>query len=61
MQSNERKRQAGKTDYRDSPVAWFAVLQRAVEQENCERAAEAQAELRRLGVRVAFDAAGATQ
>ena len=38
----------------DSPVAWFAVLERARETNNFERAAEAQRQLERLGVRVAY-------
>jgi len=41
-------------DYRNSPVAWFVELESALDNSNYERAAEAQRELQRLGVRVAF-------
>jgi hypothetical protein len=42
------------TDYRNSPVAWFCVLERERERNNFERAAEAVRELKRLGVTVKF-------
>jgi hypothetical protein len=38
----------------DMPLYWFAALERAVAQGDFERAAEAQRNLRRLGVEVAF-------
>lgn len=44
-------------DYRDSPVAWFVVLERAREDHNFEAAAQAQRELKRLGVTVRFSRA----
>ena len=36
----------------DSPLYWFAVLKQAIDQSDYERAAEAQRNLRRLGVEV---------
>jgi hypothetical protein len=44
-----------KFDPRNSPVAWFAVLDRARERGDFERAAEAVRELRRLGVFVTYE------
>ena len=41
-------------DPTDSPIAWFAVLERARITGNHELAAKAEAELRRLGVSVKF-------
>jgi hypothetical protein len=38
----------------DWPLYWFARLEKAVEQGDHEAAAEAQRELARLGVRVAY-------
>ena len=38
----------------DSPVAWFAVLERARRTNDFELAAQAQRELQRLGVVVRF-------
>jgi hypothetical protein len=38
----------------DSPTAWFAVLERARRTHDYELAAQAQRELRRLGVIVRF-------
>jgi hypothetical protein len=38
----------------DWPLYWFARLEKAVEQGNHQAAAEAQRELARLGVRVAY-------
>ena len=38
----------------DSPVAWFAVLERARETNDFERAAEARRQLQRLGVNVKY-------
>ncbi|MFH0983756.1 MAG: hypothetical protein V2A79_19750 [Planctomycetota bacterium] len=51
-----RQSQSDKRDqtYRDSPTAWFAVLERARRDNDFRRAAEAERELRRLGVRVRF-------
>ena len=46
--------QQTQTDWRDSPTAWFAVLERAHQDGDHERAAEAIRELRRLGVAVRF-------
>ena len=43
-------------EYRDSPVAWFAMLERAIRDGDYERAAVAQRELKRLGVKVKFPA-----
>jgi hypothetical protein len=40
--------------YRDSPIAWFAALERARKIEDFELAAEAQQQLRRLGVIVTY-------
>ena len=42
---------------RESRVAWFAVLERAMIQRQPERAAQAIRELRRLGVNVTYDEA----
>ena len=39
---------------KDEPVYWFVLLSKAVEMGNHFAAAEAQRELRRLGVRVAY-------
>lgn len=41
----------------DSPVAWFAVLERARRIEDFEMAAQALRELERLGVRVKYHSA----
>jgi hypothetical protein len=38
----------------DSPTAWFVELERALEKDNFQRAAEAKRQLERLGVRVSF-------
>jgi len=38
----------------DSPIAWFAVLQRARTIDNYKQAAHAMSELERLGVTVRF-------
>jgi hypothetical protein len=43
------------TDHRDTTTYWFVVLEIAREQGNFERAAEAQRQLRRLGVRVSYE------
>ena len=40
--------------YRDSPTAWFAVLEVARREQDFERAAEAVRQLKRLGVIVRF-------
>ena len=45
---------ATQTDWRESPTAWFAVLERARMDGNHERAAQAIRELRRLGITVRF-------
>lgn len=42
------------SDHRESPTYWFAVLEIAREQSDYESAAEAQRQLSRLGVRVAY-------
>ena len=44
-----------KADAIDSPTAWFAVLEAARLRNDFERAAEANRQLRRLGVKVQFD------
>ncbi len=38
----------------DSPVAWFAVLERARQSNDFETAAKARQELERLGVKVKY-------
>ena len=43
-----------KTKYVDSPVAWFAVLERARQDSNFQLAAKATQELGRLGVIVKY-------
>ncbi len=43
-----------KSDAENSPVAWFAVLERARNTNDFPRAAHAVEELRRLGVTVKF-------
>jgi len=48
-------------DYNESPVAWFFILERALERGNFERAANAQKELRRLGIEVRYTRLAATQ
>jgi hypothetical protein len=45
----------------DWPIYWFAKLEKAVEQGDHEAAAEAQRELARLGVRVAYGRPKATR
>jgi len=50
-----------KIDYNESPVAWFFILERALERGNFERAANAQKELRRLGIEVRYTRLAATQ
>lgn len=42
------------TDYTEQPIYWFAILDCAVEEGDHAAAAEAQRELARLGVRVAY-------
>jgi len=42
-------------DYRDAPTYWFAALEIARERDDFERAAEAQRQLRRLGVIVRYE------
>lgn len=42
-------------DPQNCPTAWFAVLERAREEGDYERAAQAERELRRLGVAVRFN------
>ena len=45
-----------KTSHRpeDSPTAWFCELERARQRQDLQRAAEAQRQLERLGVRVRY-------
>jgi hypothetical protein len=43
-------------EYIDCPTVWFAVLERAIRDGDYERAAAAQCELKRLGVKVKFPA-----
>jgi hypothetical protein len=40
--------------FRDQPIYWFAILDGAVERGDHATAARAQAQLRRLGVRVRY-------
>jgi hypothetical protein len=42
----------------DCPIYWFAILEKAVEQGDHQKAAEAQKELARLGVHVAYGRQG---
>jgi hypothetical protein len=41
-------------DYADEPLYWFALLDHAVQQGDHEAAADAQRQLKRLGVRVRY-------
>jgi len=41
-------------EFSDSPIAWFAVLEAALQRGDLRRAAQAQEQLRRLGVTVRF-------
>lgn len=41
-------------EWRDCPTAWFSLLEKAKETHNFERAAEAERQLARLGVRVKY-------
>jgi len=43
-----------KIDYRNSPTAWFVVLEQARFEGDDERAEQALGELRRLGVEIRF-------
>lgn len=45
---------ATNSTYRDEPTYWFAVLEIAREKGDYEQAAEAKANLERLGVRVQY-------
>jgi hypothetical protein len=45
----------GTLDLRDSPTAWFALLERAKRTGDRELADRARRELERLGVHVTFD------
>ncbi len=45
---------ADETDWKNSPIAWFAALERALREEDFDLAAEAQHQLKRLGVTVSF-------
>lgn len=45
---------ANETDWKNSPIAWFAALERALREEDFDLAAEAQHQLKRLGVTVSF-------
>jgi hypothetical protein len=42
------------TEYRNSPVVWFCILEQAKQQNDFERAAEAKRQLERLGVVVKY-------
>jgi hypothetical protein len=42
-------------DHQDEPTYWVAVLEIARERDDFERAAQANRELRRLGVRVRYE------
>lgn len=48
------ERKTTERDAADCPTAWFAVLERAIEDGDYPRAAKAQRELQRLGVVVKF-------
>jgi hypothetical protein len=50
-----------KIDYNESPIVWFFVLEMARKRGNFERAANAQKELRRLGIEVRYRRPAATQ
>lgn len=52
MQNGKRK--VVEIDYRNSPVAWFSVLERARLDNDFELAAKAKRELARLGVAVSY-------
>jgi len=41
-------------NWRDSPIAWFACLDRALREEDFDLAGESQRQLNRLGVSVSF-------
>jgi hypothetical protein len=43
------------TDWRDSPLAWFAELDRALAKGDLDRVDLARSELRRLGIHVRFE------
>jgi len=47
-----------KPDYRENTVTWFAELELARRRGDYERAAKAQQQLRRLGVKVQYEPAG---
>lgn len=49
------KQANSKIHHRDEPTYWFAVLEIAKEQGDFDSAAEAQRELRRLGVIVRYE------
>jgi hypothetical protein len=46
----------GPTTWDDSPGVWFSILVNAIADHDFDRAAEAEENLRRLGVTVRFDA-----
>ena len=52
---------SAQTDFRDWPLYWFAELEAAVEAGDHEAAVDAQRELARLGVRVAYGRPKASQ
>lgn len=54
---NDETRRARKAA-NESPVAWFAVLERARSERDYKRAAHALDELKRLGVTVTYRRAG---
>lgn len=46
---------ANETDWKNSRIAWFSALERAIQEEDFELAAEAKSQLKRLGVTVSFE------
>jgi hypothetical protein len=53
-----RGNQSDADEWRDSPSAWFSLLESSVNRGDFESAAAAQSELARLGVNVRFGRAG---
>jgi hypothetical protein len=49
------RRNSTSADYRDQPTYWFALLEIARDVGDFEQAAEAQRQLKRLGVRVHYE------
>ena len=54
----KRKVAIDDTDARNSPAAWFVVLERARQESDFELAAKAESELKRLGVVVKYQTRG---